>query len=990
MKKLIKRTSISILVIFVINMFASDFFVKSVSAEEQLTLIEGNSKVSQKVLVDELLKVNPNKSEKYAKDFVSMVFEEANAEGLRADVAFAQMMKETNYLKFTGVVTEDQNNFGGLGATGEIDPETGKETKGLSFKDIRTGIRANIQHLKAYANTKALNKTCVDPRFKYVKRGSSKYVEWLGIQENPNGSGWAADKNYGYDIINMVRNFEKVAYVDPISIQKLPDNIYTNMEYTANINSNNGENVKYQYWLLNKSNDTWTKLKDWTTSKEVKFTANSAVKYRLEVHAKNIYSDKSYDRVTYTDFEGRKANFASNASFDFNKETIHMNENHNVTAKGTSQNKILYQYWLLDKQKDKWVLLKDYDENNKLALNLKDKGNYRLELHIKDQNSKNNYDDLYYKDFKVTNKTVSSLSIENLPSEIYNDTKYTLNVKSSGSDNPLYRYWLLDKKKGEWILLKDWTDKTSADLNVSGTGDYRVEIQAKDKYSDNNYDKLTNKDIKVKSKYADNLKIKVSPEIILTGNDVKIDSNATSQNEVLYQYWALDKAKDEWVIIKDWSNSKSLNWKPDKKGNYRVEVHAKDSKSNKNFDSLDFKDITVYNRDYAKNTKLELDNNNIFTGNTVGIKGSAQAENKVLYQYWILDKQKDEWILLQDWNENKNINWKPTAKGNYRVELHTKDITTNKVYDDLAFKDIYVKQSDLAKNAKIYTDTNEFNVNKQVEISASADSQNDKLYSFWLLDKSKGSWTLLQDWTKFNYVKWTPIKDGDYRLEVHVKDESSTKTYDDLAFKDISIKRKQKIVIDPGHNINTVYGVDTGARKTFNGKTYKEEDLNMQMSMNLKRELESRGYQVFMTQDPLYVSYDRSVVDSLKRRNDFAKSKNPDYFISVHHNSADDERAKGVEVYYSTKREVSTPSSIINSSRDSANRISSNIASKTGMSNRGGKDAGMYVTRMNNLRSVLVECGFITNKSEAEKVSSSSHQQKVADIISDVIEDSIN
>ncbi len=129
--------------------------------------------------------------------FCQMYIEEAKAEGVKAEVAFAQAMKETNFLKFTGDVSIEQYNFAGLGATGN-------GVKGNSFSSVREGIRAHIQHLKAYASTEELNNACVDPRFQYVTRGSAPYVEWLGIQENPYGVGWASAKNYGYELKTQI------------------------------------------------------------------------------------------------------------------------------------------------------------------------------------------------------------------------------------------------------------------------------------------------------------------------------------------------------------------------------------------------------------------------------------------------------------------------------------------------------------------------------------------------------------------------------------------------------------------------------------------------------------------------------------------------------------------------------------------------------------------------------------------------------------------
>ena len=135
--------------------------------------------------------------------FCKIIKEEADAEHIKADVVFIQAMLETGYLKFGGDVKISQFNFAGLGATGN-------GVAGNSFKDVRTGIRAQVQHLKAYANKEALKNTCVDVRFSYVARGSAPYVEWLGIQENPNGGGWAASKNYGNDLLGLINKLEAI------------------------------------------------------------------------------------------------------------------------------------------------------------------------------------------------------------------------------------------------------------------------------------------------------------------------------------------------------------------------------------------------------------------------------------------------------------------------------------------------------------------------------------------------------------------------------------------------------------------------------------------------------------------------------------------------------------------------------------------------------------------------------------------------------------
>lgn len=131
--------------------------------------------------------------------FCQMYVEEAEAEGVRPEVAFAQTMKETGFLQYGGDAHIEQFNFAGLGTIGNGVP-------GNSYPDVRTGIRAQIQHLKAYATDDALNGACVDDRYAYVKKGSAPYVQWLGQQENPEGLGWATGENYGYDIVGMIED----------------------------------------------------------------------------------------------------------------------------------------------------------------------------------------------------------------------------------------------------------------------------------------------------------------------------------------------------------------------------------------------------------------------------------------------------------------------------------------------------------------------------------------------------------------------------------------------------------------------------------------------------------------------------------------------------------------------------------------------------------------------------------------------------------------
>lgn len=105
-------------------------------------------------------------------ELAAIFLEEGKAEGVRGDIAFAQSLKETGYFKYGGIVLPSQNNYAGIGAL-----NGNAQGQAASFPDPRTGVRAQIQHLKAYACDTPLVNPCVDPRFSLVARGSAPYVE---------------------------------------------------------------------------------------------------------------------------------------------------------------------------------------------------------------------------------------------------------------------------------------------------------------------------------------------------------------------------------------------------------------------------------------------------------------------------------------------------------------------------------------------------------------------------------------------------------------------------------------------------------------------------------------------------------------------------------------------------------------------------------------------------------------------------------------------
>ncbi|MBM3660633.1 MAG: hypothetical protein FJW95_14185 [Actinobacteria bacterium] len=138
-----------------------------------------------------------SRAEVPVRDLVALYVEEGKAEGVRGDLAFVQGIIETGWFGFSGRVPPSANNFSGYGAT------DGTAAYGI-FPDARTGVRVQIQHLRAYADpgfacaAPPLANPCVTPRSVYVNP-KGKAPTW-----NQFGGGvWATDPTYSTKILGL-------------------------------------------------------------------------------------------------------------------------------------------------------------------------------------------------------------------------------------------------------------------------------------------------------------------------------------------------------------------------------------------------------------------------------------------------------------------------------------------------------------------------------------------------------------------------------------------------------------------------------------------------------------------------------------------------------------------------------------------------------------------------------------------------------------------
>ena len=158
--------------------------------------IEGYPLATREQCIAYLYKTNPFPLiATSVENLVDLYYKEGNKERVRPDLAFAQALLETGHFSYGGDVYPHQNNYAGIGATGN-------KAKGAYFPTPEIGVRSQIQHLLCYASTRRPTEKIVDPRYELLAKIPSKHGKihkWMGL-----GGNWAVPGiNYGVIIMKI-------------------------------------------------------------------------------------------------------------------------------------------------------------------------------------------------------------------------------------------------------------------------------------------------------------------------------------------------------------------------------------------------------------------------------------------------------------------------------------------------------------------------------------------------------------------------------------------------------------------------------------------------------------------------------------------------------------------------------------------------------------------------------------------------------------------
>lgn len=537
----------------------------------------------------------------------------------------------------------------------------------------------------------------------------------------------------------------------------------------------NEQELLYRFWI--KGNQDWELIRDYTTSNRLVFTANKEGKQEILIECKEVNSSENFDEFTTIKFNVVLPTKIEITDFKCLTEELLINQElvFKVSSSLDDKRSLLYKFIKISKD-GKVTCIQDYSSRRIVSYQEKEAGEYKLLCLVRDILSNKEYDDRAIMLYSV--KAYNPISIKSFTPDTnspqMNGSTINFKAEVDGGREIVYRY-IVEGEVAEdsgYIRRNEYTWETQKE------GEYTITLYVKDISYDGDYedkkvinytvDKKADKPVKIVDIITDNKKT------VLIGQPINMKVKAEGGISLKYSFVIYKDNKEKERI--GFSDSNWINFTPDEKGEYEVEIRVKDKYSSKEYDSHTF--IYVRAKEYLPGEidYILLPNKSSYlVGDLIDIEAIVQNTRSVLIRY--VTKINGHLVEDTGFIQNKKIQLKPKCSGKYTFEVYSKNVKCEEEFDSKKEVSIYVSEATPVTNTKILCDREEVVCNKEVTFKVTSVGGKDVCYEFYIMEK--GNWIKTQSYSKKNYYTFIPFLKGEYRVMVLAKSFYKKVNYED-------------------------------------------------------------------------------------------------------------------------------------------------------------------------------------------------------------------
>lgn len=472
-----------------------------------------------------------------------------------------------------------------------------------------------------------------------------------------------------------------------------------------------------------------------------------------------------------------------------NKSPADLNKNINIAAFLSENDEVEYKF--MEGIEGIWKPIQDFSKSNICTWKPTKPGKYMIMVQGKSNNCKNAYDYLGRSEYEIVENSNIINKVEIDKNKISIGVKLPIKVISN-EELVLYRFWINGEK--DWEVLRDYSTENEFVFTATKSGNIEILIETKRVDSERNVDDFTT----VKFEVTELEKVEITNFVCLTQNMLineelifKVEANYEKSRPLLYKFLKVNK-EGKVVCIQDFSSKSIVTFKEKIAGEYKLLCQVRDMFSTKSFDD---RAVIIYNVNPYNDIKIRSFKSDIkspqASGTEINLVSLVDGGRELLYRYIIEGPVSEDSGYIR---RNECI-WEPREEGKYKITLKVKDISFSGDHEDMASiqYEIYNKGEKPVRIVDIKCDKGRrCIINEPVNIKVKTEGGIKPLYKFTIYKNGIEKERL--EYGTNNWVNFIPTEPGEYEVDIKVKDEFSSKTYD--ASTSLFIQAKDYVAAD--------------------------------------------------------------------------------------------------------------------------------------------------------------------------------------------------
>lgn len=531
----------------------------------------------------------------------------------------------------------------------------------------------------------------------------------------------------------------------------------------------------FRYWI--KEKDKWELVKDYSADNTLTWSVKSSGTHEILVESKMLDSKNKHDdmkkvgfevvavkRLEITNFECLTTNILAGNELTFQ-----------VDASYEDKRMILYKFVKICPDGTA-VCIQDYSTKRMVSYVENERGSYKLLCLAKDMYSPKEFDDRALFHFVV--KPYNDIEIQSLSSDLSSpqmcETPVLLKAVVKGGRELLYRFMIDGNNSEDSGFIRQsqylWETKKA--------GKYKIILWVKDISYKGNYEVFSSIDFTIdeQSKFPVTIKEVIidKKDKLLVDETVNIKAIASGGTDLRYSFRV---KKDDKLMEKiDYGTCNWVNFTPENKGNYELEILVKDKYSKREYDAHYITYIEVYdyipaNIDYILMPSKEY----YVVGDVISFNIITQNTFSTSLKYVL--KINGHEVEEIDYTEDKCYSFIPKYSGQYEVEIYAKNIKSKAEFDCKKDVVIMINEALPVTNTKIQCDKTKIRVNEPVTFSIICEGGKEVEYEFYIMER--GEWSLVQRYSRKDFYSYITFSEGNYKILALVKSRYKKSSYED-------------------------------------------------------------------------------------------------------------------------------------------------------------------------------------------------------------------